>query len=166
MDQKTVAFARSRARRYIHRHHPHGLDPTAPLSTVLHRVTVKAAAPIPPTPIDETSDGQVKVMALSGGEGGSYSFGDAWVAQGEGFRDSESGWFVELGMLLPTSQSEPVNLDCQVTSATAMEIAPSESAEIAAGDYPNAVIQLGMAHYVEGELVSETLELPIRLTVS
>ena len=119
----------------------------------------------PPTPIAQTSDGEVKVMALSGGEGGSYSFGDTWVAQGEGFRDSESGWFVELGMLLPTPQSEPVNLDCHVASATELDITASEGAEVAAGDYPNAAIQIGMAHYVEGELESETLAIPIPLTV-
>ena len=122
--------------------------------------------PDPPRPpIAQTSDGEVKVMALSGGEGGSYSFGDTWVAQGEGFRDSESGWFVELGMLLPTPQSEPVNLDCHVASATELDITASEGAEVAAGDYPNATIQIGMAHYVEGELESETLAIPIHLTV-
>ena len=119
----------------------------------------------PPTPIAQTSDGEVQVMALSGGEGGSYSLGDTWVAQGEGFRDSESGWFVELGMLLPTPQSEPVNLDCHVASATELDITASEGAEVAAGDYPNAAIQIGMAHYVEGELESETLAIPIHLTV-
>ena len=95
MDQKTVSFARSWARHYIHRHHPqgldesdvenmilrrlhynkdkgergqtaalasavpagtyyvrlvsHGLDPTAPLVTALHKVSVKAAV-LPPAP--------------------------------------------------------------------------------------------------------------------
>ena len=41
----------------------------------------------------------------------------------------------------------------------------SQGAELAAGDYPNAAIQLGMAHYVDGELVSETLDIPIHLVV-
>ena len=142
--------------------------PEGELRVLAKSVTIVAGEPTPPpppTPIAQTSDGQVKVMALSGGEGGSYSFGDTWVAQGEGFRDSESGWFVELGMLLPTPQSEPVNLDCHVASATELDITASEGAEVAAGDYPNAAIQIGMAHYVEGELVSETLEIPIHLTV-
>ena len=49
-------------------------------------------------------------------------------------------------------------------SATAMTIT-SDGAEVAAGDYPNAVIQVGMAKYVDDELVSETLTLPIHLVV-
>ena len=67
-------------------------------------------------------------------------------------------------MLLPTPDAMPVNLTCQATSATAMSIT-SDGAEVAAGDYPNAVIQVGMAKYVDDELVSETLTLPIHLVV-
>ena len=133
------------------------------LERVTHDVNVEGE--YTPSPIAQTSDGQVKVMSLSGGTEGVYTFGDTWTAAGEGFRDSEAGWFVELGMLLPTAQAEPVNVDCRVTSATAMEIAPAEGAELAAGDYPNAVIQVGMAKYVDDELVSETLTLPIHLVV-
>ena len=143
--------------------------PEGELRPCVKSVTILAGEPTPPpepTPIAQTSDGEVKVMSLSGGHEGVYTLGDTWTAQGEGFRDSAAGWFVELGMLLPTPSAEPVNLDCQVTSPTAMEIGPSESEELAAGDYPNAAVQIGMAHYVDGELVSETLELPIHLTVA
>ena len=38
MDQKTVAFARSRARHYIHRHHPQGLDESDVENMILRRL--------------------------------------------------------------------------------------------------------------------------------
>ena len=146
----------------------HGkLTPEAELVQCVKSVTILAAEPTPPpepTPIAQTSDGQVKVMSLSGDHEGVFTYNDDWAAAGEGFRDSAAGWFVELGMLLPTPDAMPVNLTCQATSATAMTIT-SDGAEVPAGDYPNAAIQLGMAKYVDEELVSETLILPIHLKV-
>ena len=144
----------------------HGLDPTAPLSTVLHRVTVKAAEPIPPTPIAQTEDGQVKIMTLTDeGQSETFTYGDAWSAAGEGFRNSEAGWYVELAMLRPTPDGEPVDVVCVADSDTALTITGSQEAAPAAGDYPNATLSIGMAHDDAGELVTESLTIPVHLTV-
>ena len=71
----------------------HGLDPTAPLSTVLHKVTVKAAEPTPtPEPIAETRDGLVKVMSVADDETGeTFTYGDTWSVRGEGFTGTAPG---------------------------------------------------------------------------
>ena len=145
----------------------HGLDPTAPLSTVLHRVTVKAAAPIPPPPIAETEDGQVKIMTLTdGGESSPLRFGHEWAATGSGFQDSEAGWYVELAILRPTPEGEPIDVGCLATSDTALTVTSNPEAAPAAGDYPNATLDIGFAHDDAGELVAESLTIPIHLVVS
>ena len=36
----------------------------------------------------------------------------------------------------------------------------------AAGDYPNATLSIGMAHDDAGELVTESLTIPVHLTVN
>jgi hypothetical protein len=36
----------------------------------------------------------------------------------------------------------------------------------AADDYPNAALEIGIAHYVDEEIVAETLTVPIHLTVA
>ena len=145
----------------------HGLDPTAPLSTVLHKVSVKAAEPVPPTPIAQTSDGLVKVMSVTdGGQSETFTFGDAWAAAGEGFRNSEAGWYVELALLRPTPDGNPVNVVYDVASDAALTVTGSTEDAPAAGDYPNAVLEIGMARDDAGELVTEALSIPIHLVVN
>ena len=145
----------------------HGLDPTAPLSTVLHRVTVRAAAPVPPGPIAQTSDGQVKVMSVTdGGQSETFTFGDEWTAGGEGFVGSEAQWFAELALLRPTPDGNPVNVVYDVASDAVLTVTGSTEDAPAAGDYPNAVLEIGMARDDAGELVTEALSIPIHLVVN
>ena len=119
-----------------------------------------------PTPIAETEDGQVKVMTLTDeGQSETFTYGDAWSATGEGFRDSEAGWYVELAMLRPTPDGEPVDVVCVADSDTALTITGSQEGAPAAGDYPNATLRIGMAHDDAGELVTESLTIPVHLTV-
>ena len=72
----------------------HGLDPTAPLSAVLHKVTVKAAeTPPEPDPIAQSEDGTVKVLSLSdGGQSATFTAGREWAMTGEGlFTEAAAG---------------------------------------------------------------------------
>ena len=67
----------------------HGLDPTSPLTTVLHKVSVKEAAPPPaPEPEGQSSDGTVKVMSLvdTDEEATMLTAGHQWKINGEGLR--------------------------------------------------------------------------------
>ena len=123
--------------------------------------------PTPPPPIAQTSDGQVKVMSVTdGGQSETFTFGNAWAAAGEGFRDSEAGWYVELALLRPTPDGNPVNVVYDVASDTALTVPGSTEDAPAAGDYPNAVLEIGMARDDAGELVTEALSIPIHLIVS
>ena len=145
----------------------HGLDPTAPLVTALHKVSVKAAPPPVPEPIWESDDGQVKVMSAADSEtGDTFTWGNAWNVLGEGFTGTEAGWYVEVVMLEPTPGAEFVPVNFRVKSATEVEITAIEGAEIAAGDYPNASITFGIAHDSEEGLVTDAAHIPIHLVVS
>jgi len=137
------------------------------LIQLTHEVDVEGepTPPPEPTPIAESSDGVVKVMSVSDGETGeTFTWGDAWTALGEGFKDSAAGWFVEVAMLKPTPTGEGVMLTHDVKSATEVEFTGTGSAP-AAGDYPNAALEIGIAHYVDEELVAEGLTIPIHLVV-
>ena len=75
----------------------HGLDPTAPLATVLHKVTVKeAAVPPAPEPIGQSEDGTVKVFSMTDQTGAEIlTAGNNWRIDGlglapEGF--TTEGW--------------------------------------------------------------------------
>ena len=117
----------------------------------------------PPVPIAETEDGQVKVMSIAdGGQSATFTAGHTWDVAGEGFTGSQAGWFVELAMVRPTPEGEPINATCVATSATEMTVSCSVG-DVAAGEYPNATLDIGMARYVEGELTPETLTIPIHL---
>ena len=78
--------------------------------------------------------------------------------------NSKFCWFVEVAMLKPTPTGEGVMLTHDVKSATEVEFTGTGSAP-AAGDYPNAALEIGIAHYVDDELVAETLTVPIHLVV-
>ena len=121
----------------------------------------------PPTPIAQTSDGQVKVMSVTdGGQSETFTFGDEWSAAGEGFRNRVAGWYVELALLRPTPEVEPIDVGCLATSDTALTVTTSPEAAPAAGDYPNATLDIGFAHDDAGELVAESLTIPIHLVVA
>ena len=141
-------------------------DAAGPLQTSFRRVKYLRVED-PPTPIAETSDGQVKIMSVSdGGQRETFTFGDEWTAGGEGFRNSEAGWYVELALLRPTPDGNPVNVVYDVASDTALTVTGSTEDAPAAGDYPNAVLEIGMARDDAGELVTEALSIPIHLVVN
>ena len=131
------------------------------------KVTVVAAAPVPPTPIAQTSDGQVKVMSVSdGGQSETFTFGDEWTAGGEGFVGSAAQWFAELASVRTMPEADAVMASCQAIDANTLKIECDAGDAPAAGDYPNATLEIGMAHYESGELVTETLIVPIHLVVN
>ena len=95
----TLASAVSKGTYYV-RLVSHGLDPTSPLTTVLHKVSVKEAAP-PPAPESEgqSSDGTVKVMSLVDTDESAtmLTAGHQWDVTGEGLNiDSAAGneWMI------------------------------------------------------------------------
>ena len=141
-------------------------DAAGPLQTSFRRVKYLRVED-PPTPIAQTSDGQVKVMSVTdGGQSETFTFGDEWTAAGEGFRNSEAGWYVELALLRPTPDGNPVNVVYDVASDAALTVTGSTEDAPAAGDYPNAVLEIGMARDDAGELVTEALSIPIHLVVN
>ena len=141
-------------------------DAAGPLQTSFRRVKYLRVED-PPTPIAQTSDGQVKIMSVTdGGQSETFTFGDEWTAAGEGFRNSEAGWYVELALLRPTPDGNPVNVVYDVASDTALTVTGSTEDAPAAGDYPNAVLEIGMARDDAGELVTEALSIPIHLVVN
>ena len=145
----------------------HGLDPTSPLSTVLHKVTVRAAAPVPPEPIAQTSDGQVKVMSVAdGGQSETFAFGHEWTASGEGFTGSEAQWFAELASVRTMPEADAVMASCHAIDANTLKIECDAGDAPAAGDYPDATLEIGMARDDAGELVTEALSIPIHLVVN
>ena len=53
-----------------------------------------------------------------------------------------------------------------MASDAALTVTGSPGDAPAAGDYPDATLEIGMAHYESGELVTETLTIPIHLVVN
>ena len=143
-----------------------GGDAEGPLQTSFRRVKYLRVED-PPTPIAETSDGQVKIMSVSdGGQSETFTFGDEWTADGEGFTGSAAQWFAELASVRTMPEADAVMASCQAIDANTLKIECDAGDAPAAGDYPDATLEIGMAHYVEGELVTETLIVPIHLVVN
>ena len=145
----------------------HGLDPTAPLSTVLHKVTVKAAETPPepePVPIAQSSDGKVKVMsATGGGEGGAFTPDDDWTLGGEGlwgeFAEGRT-WILSGPEVSAGGASYPATFGA-MTGGTAVVTAEAGPEE--AGTY-DAELRINLSN-VDPEAASETLVVPFRLVV-
>ena len=143
-----------------------GGDAEGPLQTSFRRVKYMRVED-PPTPIAQTSDGQVKVMSVAdGGQSETFTFGDEWTAGGEGFTGSAAQWFAELASVRTMPEADAVMASCQAIDANTLKIECDAGDAPAAGDYPDATLEIGMAHYVEGELVTETLIVPIHLVVN
>ena len=143
-------------------------DAEGPLQTSFRRVKyLRVVDPEPvPEPIAESSDGVVKVMSVSDAEtGDTFTYGDDWTLVGEGFTGSEPGWFAEVEFLNLGDGSEPIALELGATSATQLTVTGHEELAPAAGTYPDAAIEIGIARYDGEELVSETLNVPIHLVV-
>ena len=106
-------------------------------------------------------------MSVSdGGQSETFTFGDEWTAGGEGFTGSEAQWFAELASVRTMPEADAVMASCQAIDANTLKIECDAGDAPAAGDYPDATLEIGMAHYVEGELVTETLTIPIHLVVN
>ena len=141
-------------------------DAAGPLQTSFRRVKYLHVED-PPTPIAETSDGQVKVMSVTdGGQSETFTFGNEWAAAGEGFVGSEAQWFAELASVRTMPEADAVMASCQAIDANTLKIECDAGDAPAAGDYPDATLEIGMAHYDSGELVTETLTVPIHLVVN
>ena len=144
----------------------HGLDPTAPLTTVLHKVSVKAAATPPePVPITQSSDGKVKVMsAAGGGEGGAFTPDKDWTLEGEGlwgeFAEDRT-WILSGPEVSAGGASYPATfgeLAGGVAKVT-LDHAPEEPGEYA------AELSFSLTN-VDPEVDSETLRVPFTLVVA
>ena len=141
--------------------------PEGELRVLAKSVTIVAGEPTPPGPIAETSDGQVKIMSVSdGGQSETFTFGDEWTAGGEGFTGSAAQWFAELASVRTMPEADAVMASCQALDANTLKIECDAGDAPAAGDYPDATLEIGMAHYDSGELVTETLIVPIHLVVN
>ena len=126
----------------------HGLDPTAPLVTALHKVSVKAAPPPEPEPIAQSEDGTVKVFTLTdGGQDATFTAGNEWTMTGEGlFTEAATGrrWKIasatvnELGEFPGVSVSLTASGDGRsATLLTGSELPP-------AGTYADARLLVGL----------------------
>ena len=63
------------------------------------------------------------------------------------------------------SITDAVISSVNVTSATELEVRCNPAGEIDAGDYPNATLELVVAHFTPSGEHSETLIIPIHLVV-
>ena len=144
----------------------HGLDPTATLTTRLHKVTVKEGEPTPPEPIAESEDGTVKVMSLADAEtGDTFTYGNTWGIHGEGFTGSVPGWTVDAVLLATMPGSEPVGMDFEVNGPTEIEVTGSE-AQLPVGEYDEAKLTVSLVRTSAQGMVNDSLELPISLVVN
>ena len=161
----TLASAVSAGMYYV-RLVSHGLDPTTPLTTVLHKVTVKASA-TPPEPVAQTCDGLVKVMSVADDETGeTFTYGDTWRARGEGFTGTEPGWAVNMAFIQLEPDAECIALDFDVRSAAEIKLDSKEEYPVAAGDYPGAKLMVEFCHPDSEDpeaQVSETLVMPVHI---
>ena len=123
--------------------------------------------PPPPTPIWTTEDGQVKVFSASDDETGeTFTFGDLWTILGEGFRDSEAGWFAETALIQTAPETEGAALEVGTSDDGEIQLRPEDVTALQPGDYPNAVLSVGFAHNSDEGLVTEGMTLPVHLVVA
>ena len=144
-----------------------GGDAEGPLQTSFRRVKYLRVVDPAPTPAWTTGDGQVKVFSVSDDEtGDTFTFGDLWKVLGEGFRDSEAGWFPETALIQPTVESEGAALEVATSDDGELQLRPEDVTALQPGDYPNAVLSVGFAHNSEEGLVTEGMSLPVHLVVA
>ena len=201
MDQKTVAFARSWARRYVRTKHPHGLDEEdvenrileslcynkdkeKALSKALNAVqnesrrNLRALRPWQVRNAEPRLEAQayrnlardmrrLRIrqgvrendrlnvrIALGMLSPDDRRLADEFMALGSWRR------VAELASVRTMPEADAVMASCQAIDANTLKI------ECDAGDYPDATLEIGMAHYESGELVTETLTIPIHLVVN
>ena len=144
----------------------HGLDPTAPLSTVLHKVTVKAAE-TPPEPIAESEDGTVKVFSLSdGGQSETFTAGHDWAMSGEGLfpeADPDRRWKTTDFTLRVGEDEFDVGYAASDDGRSVTVQAGDGGLE--PGTYEGAVLDIGLQAGDGAGAEYETLHIPITFVV-
>ena len=73
----------------------------------------------------------------------------------ETYRGSAAQWFAELASVRTMPEADAVMASCQAIDANTLKIECDAGDAPAEGDYPDATLEIGMAHYVEGELVTD-----------
>ena len=145
----------------------HGLDPTAPLSTVLHKVTVKAAE-TPPVPIAESEDGTVKVFTLSdGGQSETFTAGHDWEMTGEGLfpeADPARRWKTT-DFTLRTGDDE-FGVDYIASDDGRSLTVQAGDGGLEPGTYADAVLDIGLQAGDGASAEYETLHIPITFVIS
>ena len=145
----------------------HGLDPTAPLSTVLHKVAVKAAE-TPPVPIAESEDGTVKVFTLSdGGQSETFTAGHDWEMTGEGLfpeADPDRRWKTT-DFTLRTGDDE-FGVDYIASDDGRSLTVQAGDGGLEPGTYADAVLDIGLQAGDGASAEYETLHIPITFVIS
>ena len=140
-----------------------GGDAAGPLQTSFRRVKYMRVVDPEPEPIAQSSDGKVKVMAMSGGEGGAFSPGEDWTLEGEGLWGEfveGSPWILSGPEVSAGGASYPATFGA-MTGGTAVVTAEAGPEE--AGTY-DAELRINLSN-VDPEAASETLVVPFRLVV-
>ena len=141
-------------------------DAAGPLQTSFRKVKYLRVEDPVPVPIAQTSDGLVKVMSFADDEtGDTFTFGNPWTALGEGFYSPEQGWEIEIVKLRTAPGEEPMGATYHINGGTRLEITMDQMDKPAAGEYPNASVEVGLVFNGDGEPRVETLTLPMRLVV-
>ena len=143
----------------------HGLDPTAPLSTVLHKVTVKSAeTPPEPVPLAQTSDGQVKVRSATedGVTPEVFTYGKTWKLSGEGFTDSEAGWEVSGAWLCDPGEYE---MACAVNGDSEITLSRYEANRPGVGMHADATLKVKAMRGGDEGMIEEDLVFPFPFKV-
>ena len=149
----------------------HGLDPTAPLSTVLHKVTVKAAATPPePVPIAQSSDGEVKIFSLTdGGQSESFDASHTWDMSCEGFfHEAGEGhrWRVGAVDILGIEvggEERRINLTVNTAAdGRSATLVGADTGDLPPGTYENAILDIN----ITDETNNDNMQIPIKLVVS
>ena len=141
----------------------HGLDPTAPLATILYRVTAKAGDEPTPTPIAETSDGKCKVMSFTDGASATeFTLGHPWKIGGVGLY-GENAPEGEWALSQATAEVDGTTVEFTVTfNGDGTEATfGSHMFDPSAGTYENVTLRYPVTRGGE----TETLELPLPLLV-
>ena len=141
-------------------------DAAGPLQTSFRRVKYMRVVGPEPVPIDQSSDGVLKIMSVEdGGQSETFTAGDDWAILGEGFKDSAPGWQIAAVSVDAGAGGTAIGLN--ISSATATECVVSmDPVDVPeAGDYPAAKLIVEISRPGGEGAVTETLEAPINMVV-
>ena len=137
----------------------HGLDPTAPLATILYRVTVNAGDE--PVPMAQTSDGKCKIMSMDDeGSTTDFLYGSAWNVNGIGIygdRAAPGGEWEIARCSVSVDGSDYTLAGNFNEDGTHGEISPLGGDTPARGTYHDVVLSLVASRGTESETLTITL---------